>query len=684
MKEQPPIVHYSLLTVHFQPMATIKTVHTIFKTHLDLGFTDLAQNVVARYFEEYIPQAIQTAAALRQSGRPERFIWTTGAWLIYEYLEKASPIARKRMEAAIGAGDITWHALPFTMHCELADASLFSHGLHLAQTLDQRFGRRTIAAKMTDVPGHSRSIVPLLAQAGVEFLHIGVNEASTVPAIPPVFVWRDGSADVVVMVQHSYGGPMALPGMADAITFAHTHDNLGPQTAGQVIEHYRQIQQLFPQAEITASTLDSFARALRPVKAQLPVITAEIGDTWIHGIGADPKKVAQFRELSRLRRQWLAGARGAPGAAALDAFSRCLLLIAEHTWGLDAKTHLADYTNYSRQRFDSARTQPNFIKMEASWAEQRAYLEQAITTLGPSSFAEEARARLRVIEPALPSHDGYKRVVDPSRHFDTTHFELRFDPSCGAIASLLHKESGQHWANSDHLLGLFRYQSFNQADYDRFLAQYLASRPEWAEPDFGKPGLAGANGESRCWPVSLSRLWRRQDEVGYHFLLEMTLPEVCSSQYGGPRLITLALSAPREEAALFFDLQWFQKPANRQPEALWFSFCPAVSADGTWEMDKMGQRISPLDVVPGGNRHLHAVSRGVFYSDGEHQLAIETLDAPLLAPGIPSLLNFDGRQPDLARGMHFNLYNNVWGTNFPLWYDDDARFRFSLRFSGEG
>jgi hypothetical protein len=27
--------------------------------------------------------------------------------------------------------------------------------------------------------------------------------------------------------------------------------------------------------------------------------------------------------------------------------------------------------------------------------------------------------------------------------------------------------------------------------------------------------------------------------------------------------------------------------------------------------------------------------------------------------------------------MHFNLYNNVWGTNFPMWYEDDARFRFS-------
>ncbi len=52
---------------------------------------------------------------------------------------------------------------------------------------------------------------------------------------------------------------------------------------------------------------------------------------------------------------------------------------------------------------------------------------------------------------------------------------------------------------------------------------------------------------------------------------------------------------------------------------------------------------------------------------------------PLVAPGAPSLLNFKHTQPALEQGFHFNLYNNVWGTNFPMWYDEDARFRFVVR-----
>ncbi|HEX6385788.1 MAG TPA: DUF5054 domain-containing protein, partial [Anaerolineae bacterium] len=660
----------------------VKTVHTIFKTHLDLGFTDLAQSVVAQYFDEYIPQAIETAARLRQLGRRERFIWTTGAWLIYEFLEKASPGERKRLEAAIEAGDITWHALPFTMHCELMDASLFRYGLRLAQELDRRFGKRTITAKMTDVPGHTRAIVPLLAEAGIRFLHIGVNEASRMPDVPPVFVWRDdGGAEIVVMYQHSYGGAMILSGMPDAITFAHTLDNVGPQSAEQVIHIFREIERAFPQANVIASTLDAYAQALLSIRSRLPVVTQEIGDTWIHGVATDPKKVSQFHELCRLRNQWLGNPATGPDEQTLDLFSRHLLLVAEHTWGLDVKVHLADTISYGRNHFDSARAQANFQKVAASWAEQRAYLEGAIEALGNSPFAREAHARLKAIEPGIPDGDGYAIVSDLSRDFDTTHFVLRFNPSCGAVAGLLDKKSGQRWASSDHLLGLVRYQTFSQPDYDRYLAQYLASRPEWAEPDFSKPGLARAGGESRWWQPVLSRLRWRENEAGHYFLLEMKLPDVCIVQYGGPRFITLALLAPKQEPALLFDLQWFQKPANRQPEALWFSFCPLTGVDGKWTMDKMGKHISPLDVVRNGNRKLHAVGRGVFYSDDQRGLIVETLDAPLVAPGKPSLLNFDNEQPLLEKGMHFNLYNNVWGTNFPLWYDEDARFRFALRFS---
>lgn len=92
----------------------------------------------------------------------------------------------------------------------------------------------------------------------------------------------------------------------------------------------------------------------------------------------------------------------------------------------------------------------------------------------------------------------------------------------------------------------------------------------------------------------------------------------------------------------------------------------------------MGEMISPLEVVKNGNRNLHAVNSGVYYHGSDGKIAIETLDAPLVAPGEKRLLQFDNSFVSLDGGMHFLLHNNVWGTNFPMWFEENAKFRFSI------
>ncbi len=95
------------------------------------------------------------------------------------------------MEQAIQAGDIAWHALPFSWQTELMDRELIAGGVGLSKSLDRRFKRTTTGAKMTDVPGHTRAIIGPLSEQGVKFLDIGVNSASTPPDVPPVFLWKD-------------------------------------------------------------------------------------------------------------------------------------------------------------------------------------------------------------------------------------------------------------------------------------------------------------------------------------------------------------------------------------------------------------------------------------------------------------------------------------------------------------
>lgn len=65
----------------------------------------------------------------------------------------------KRLERAIRRGDIVWNGVPYTVESEAMNRALFEGGLALSARLDKRYHRHTVAAKMTDVPGHTRSII---------------------------------------------------------------------------------------------------------------------------------------------------------------------------------------------------------------------------------------------------------------------------------------------------------------------------------------------------------------------------------------------------------------------------------------------------------------------------------------------------------------------------------------------
>jgi len=107
----------------------IKKVLVLFKTHLDIGFTDFSANVVKTYMESFIPNSVRVAKELRESGEDARLVWTTGSWLIHEYLRTHEGPDGDEVRNAIKNGDVRWHGLPFTTHTELMSKGLFEYGI---------------------------------------------------------------------------------------------------------------------------------------------------------------------------------------------------------------------------------------------------------------------------------------------------------------------------------------------------------------------------------------------------------------------------------------------------------------------------------------------------------------------------------------------------------------------------
>jgi hypothetical protein len=93
------------------------------------------------------------------------------------------------------------------------------------------------------------------------------------------------------------------------------------------------------------------------------------------------------------------------------------------------------------------------------------------------------------------------------------------------------------------------------------------------------------------------------------------------------------------------------------------------------------QEVSPFDVVRGGGRSMHAVTDLLQCRDDKGSFELVTLDAPTVAVGARTPLNFSPELPTLEQGVHVNLFNNAWGTNYPQWSGGDWMFRFQMTVS---
>ena len=100
---------------------------------------------------------------------------------------------------------------------------LFRYGMDISKMLDERFGKKTIAAKMTDVPGHTIGMCPILEENGVSFLHIGVNPATPLPPVPPIFKWKLRDSEITVMYEGDYGEVADFDDFV--VYFAHIFNN---------------------------------------------------------------------------------------------------------------------------------------------------------------------------------------------------------------------------------------------------------------------------------------------------------------------------------------------------------------------------------------------------------------------------------------------------------------------------
>jgi alpha-mannosidase len=413
----------------------VEQVIITFKTHFDIGYTDMAAKVVERYRTGMIDQALEVCDRSRDLPRDRQFVWMIPGWPMKKILEDWDGQTAERKDRVLQAfkeGRFAVHALPFTTHTELLDIEDLVRGLGFASRLSRSLGLDLPRdAKMTDVPCHTWFMPTMLEHAGVDFLHLGCNAASRSPEVPALFWWEgpDGSRVLTMYTAESYGTGLLPPKGWPSKTWlalVHTGDNHGPPRPDEVKKLLEEAREKLPGMKVRIGRLSDFADAILAEKPDLPVVRGDMPDTWIHGPMCDPAgartarnvrpAIAACESLHTMLRCW--GVEAAEVAPTIASAYEQSLLYGEHTWG-GALYWVASYSKERALDYGEAwkkeRAEGRFRRLEESWAEHTSYIETAEKLIRPAleaglqSLARAVKAegpRIVVFNPLPWRRDG--------------------------------------------------------------------------------------------------------------------------------------------------------------------------------------------------------------------------------------------------------------------------------------
>lgn len=651
----------------------IKRIYLMFKSHFDIGFTMLAEDIVRYYAGDMLDRVFATCDATKDMGNL-RYVWTMPAWPLQKIRQMVTGERKEKLDAMIRSGQISWHALPYTSHYDACGVEDAIRGLEFSRQLSEEFGVPLhTAGKLTDVPGQGRLLPEILSGAGIEFLHIGVNDFAMPPEVPRIFRWQAPSGrSIVTMLNSGYGTDLMPPEdwpYSTWIAILSTVDNSGPQTAEIVDEMVGKIRKRYPKAEICCASLETAWQALREEDLSgLPLVTEDLADTWIHGIASYPKETALVRRLrGRLNR-----AENALLNAPEDAVQRAdqairnayaaVNLYTEHTWGLDVKTWLGRIPDYDA--FDAYRASSDACAlMEKSWEEQRAraheaerYCALAEETLGISRGKQECTP-----EKWIP--------LKGEKNAENARWRILFSADTGRVHSVTDLRNGRIilQETDGHSAISYRHDVYGAEEMTDYLRNYAFRYYNWGIDDNSRIAYPAFCTHQENNPT-LKACEQCGEKIRFTF--------EGHPEDGDAQQIVLTLDLSGERLRISLGIQGKKATAYVESGALCFDF--AAHAPGFY-INKPGSVLRPeTDIAGSANHAFYALESFAGVEDGKEIYAVVSQDAPLVSIGENGVYAFrrtyEAHQPELR----FNLLNTMWGTNFPQWIEGDFTFEFEL------
>jgi len=150
-------------------------VYLLHHSHVDIGYTHVQTEVVRKHWG-YFEQVIELARKTADYPPGSRFKWNVEVlWAVDSYLKQATKEKREQFIEAVKKGWMGLDALYGNELTALCRPEELIRLVDYAQKLRRRYDFTINSAMITDVPGYTWGIVPVLAQSGVKYFSVGPN-----------------------------------------------------------------------------------------------------------------------------------------------------------------------------------------------------------------------------------------------------------------------------------------------------------------------------------------------------------------------------------------------------------------------------------------------------------------------------------------------------------------------------
>merc|ERR1712228_982738 len=334
--------------------------------------------------------------------------------------------------------------------------------------------------------------------------------------------------------------------------------------------------------------------------------------------------------------------------------------------------------------------------------------DYAINALGDHQLADDIMNRLQnLVVPSSPDLSGYSKINALDAHIDCGRLKIQFDGNYGSIISFVDLNN-REWANRESPIGIFEYVSYDESDFKYMCDVYSTGC-------YNKDGSQSASIRNK-WQSKMKALYVMNNSAMCSVVSHVTFPDTAVSQIGAPQNTFVNISV-NATGSILMEVVLMNKTRTRLPEAMYFGFKPIAMNETEnikYSALKMADSHIYFDnVMLNGSQYQHRVWKGVenkiVSNDDEEKVVstmlVKSLDCGLVAPitdqepypgwfGTPTVFPCPLKQlsADYTNilGYSFNFYNNIWNTNYVLWYpyvdswpliesvDQNMKFRFEI------